>query len=233
MYDTIELQIELIKQEEQDKAKSEIKILAEQINPHFIYNTLECIHLEILSKNTEASASMIESLGNFLRVALNYGNAIISIEQELKHTTEYINIMNHRSNQRISFRYTIDEHLKDYEIVKLILQPLVENCIKHGFANDIKNGIILSPYIEINISLQQSNRISIEVLDNGRGIDIDKANDSLYQLSTEEKKYHVGLNNIYNRLRLYYGNSTSITFCTTPYYKNSVIINIPYMDVNN
>lgn len=144
-----------------------------------------------------------------------------------------IHIMNHRSNQRIAFRYTIDERLKNYQIVKLILQPLVENCIKHGFANDITSGIILSPYIEININLQPNNRVLIEVLDNGRGIDIDKANISLYQLSTVEKSNHVGLNNVYKRLHLYYGNSTNIKFYTTPYYKNSIVIDIPYMNANN
>lgn len=230
MYDTIQLQIDVIKQEEQEKAKAEIKILAEQINPHFIYNTLDCIHWEILSENTEASASMIESLGEFLRIALNYGRTIISIQQELKHTTEYINIMNHRSNQRIAFRYNIDERLNNFQIVKLILQPLAENCIKHGFANDIINGIILSPYIEINISLQNDNRVFIEVADNGRGIDIDKATNSLYHLSSEDKNHHVGLNNIYKRLRLYYGNSTNIKFSTTPYYRNSILIDIPYIN---
>ena len=143
--------------------------------------------LEILSGNTEASAAMIESLGQVIRVALNYGNALIPIQQELKHTEEYITIMNHRSNQRIAFRYTIDEGSKYYQTVKLILQPLAENCIKHGFANDISNNIILSPYIEINIRLKENNRVFIEVSDNGRGIDIDKANVSLYQLSTGKK----------------------------------------------
>lgn len=233
MYDTIQLQIDLIKQEEQDKAKSEIKILTEQINPHFIYNTLECIHLEILSENTEASAAMIESLGEFLRVALNYGNSMIPIEQELKHTTEYINIMNLRSNQRIAFSYKLDDCLKYHKIVKLILQPLAENSFKHGFANDIKSGIILSPYIEININLKENNRIFIEVSDNGRGIDIDKANTALYQISTDDKSHHVGLHNVYKRLRLYYDNSVNINFYTTPYYRNSVIIDIPYIEADN
>lgn len=230
MYDTIQQQIELIKQEEHEKAAAEIKILAEQINPHFIYNTLECIHLEILSENTKSSAAMIESLGQFLRVALNYGKPVISIQQELKHVTEYINIMNHRSNQRVTFQFKLDDRLKNFHIVKLILQPLVENCIKHGFANDVASGIIISPSIEVNISLKNNNRVSIEVSDNGRGIDIDKANDALYHLSTEDKNHHMGLNNIFNRLRLYYGNSTNMTFNTTPYYRNSVIIDIPYMD---
>ena len=233
MYDTIQFQIEQIKQEEQDKSKSEIKILTEQINPHFIYNTLECIHLEILSNNTVSSAAMIESLGEFLRISLNYGHDIIPIKRELKHITEYINIMNHRSNQKIAFRYTIDERLNNYQVVKLILQPLVENCIKHGFASDIKNNIILSPYIEVNINLKQDNRIHIEVSDNGRGINVDEANDSLYQLSDDIKSNHVGLNNVYKRLRLYYGNSTNIKFYTTPYYKSSVVINIPYININN
>lgn len=229
MYDTIQFQIELIKQEEQEKAAAEIKILTEQINPHFLYNTLECIHWEILSENTKESAAMIESLGEFLRISLNYGQTIIPIQQELKHLTEYINIMNHRYKQSIALHYTLDECLNNFQIVKLILQPLAENSIKHGFANDINAGIILSPYIAINISLQNNNRVLIEVTDNGRGIDIQKANNSLYQLSPKDGHHHVGLNNIFKRLRLYYGNSTTIKFYTTPYYKNSIVIDIPYI----
>jgi Predicted signal transduction protein with a C-terminal ATPase domain len=225
MYDTIQQQIEVITQDEQEKAKAEIKVLAEQINPHFIYNTLDCIRWEILGENIESSAAMVESLGEFLRIALNYGSAVIPIKQELKHTTEYMNIINHRSNQQIAFRYNLDEHLEDFQVVKLILQPLVENSIKHGFGTDISDGIILSPFIEINISLKDD-RVIFEVIDNGRGIDINRANTSLYQLDT--KVNQVGLNNIYNRLRLYYGNSISITFNTTPYYRSSVIVDIPY-----
>jgi len=235
MYDTIQLQIDVIKQEEQEKSQAEIKILAEQINPHFIYNTLECIHWEVLTKNIETSAGMIESLGNFLRISLNYGHNIISIQQELKHTSEYINIMNHRKNQLVDFRYNLDERLEKFNIVKLILQPLAENCIKHGFANDITNGIIFSPYIEINVNLINENRVVIEVSDNGRGFDIDKANECLYKFSTDpDKKINtVGLNNIYKRLRFYYGNSVKIEFMSSPYYKNSVTIDIPYINLDN
>lgn len=228
MYDTIELQMEVIKQEEQDKAKVEVKLLEDQINPHFIYNTLDCIHWEILSQNIESSAAMVESLGEFLRISLNYGRTIISIQQEITHATEYINLINHRSNHRIAFRYTLDERLANYQIVKLILQPLVENCIKHGFGNEIVNGTILSPYIEINISLQNEARVFIEVSDNGRGIDIDKATEAMYQLSVDKETVHVGLNNVYKRLRLYYSNDTNIIFNTTPYFKNTVTLDIPY-----
>lgn len=234
MYDTIQLQIEIIKQEEQEKSQAEFKILTEQINPHFIYNTLECIHWEILSNNTETSAEMVESLGHFLRTSLNYGHNIITIPQELNHTSEYINIMNHRKNHKIDFRYSVDSRLENFNIVKLILQPLAENSIKHGFANDISSGIIFSPYIEITISLKNEERVIIEVSDNGRGIDMDKARESLYQLAIDPNKkiMSVGLNNVYNRLRFYYGNSVTIEFSSTPYYKNSVIIDMPYTNLN-
>lgn len=228
MYDTIQLQMELIKQEEQDKANSEIKLLTEQINPHFIYNTLDCIRWEILGQNTKSSAAMVESLGQLLRISLNYGNSLIPIHQELQHVTEYINIINLRSNKRITYRQSIDPQLTNHRITKLILQPLVENSILHGFGDEPAGIAVLSPVIEINIRLNDENRLLLKVTDNGKGIDIDRANQALYQLDLQSSKATVGLHNVYRRLRLYYGNSVNIYFLTTPYYENSVIVDLPY-----
>lgn len=226
MYDTIQQQILIIKEDAEAKAEAEISLLSNQIKPHFLYNTLECIHFEILSNHTSEAASMVESLGQFLRTGLNYGNNLISINLEIIHAEQYINLMNHMSNQKIDFRSHIVPELKDYSILKLILQPLIENCIKHGFH---QNGIrlnIFNPFIEVNIVLEQ-NMVKITVTDNGIGIDIEKAKTSLYQIP-ELNSSHIGLNNIYRRLRTYYGELVCISFFSIPMCQNSVIIVLPY-----
>lgn len=226
MYDTIQQQILIIKEDAEAKAAAEINLLSNQIKPHFLYNTLECIHFEILSNHTEQAASMIESLGQFLRIGLNYGNNLISINLEITHAEQYINLMNHMSNQKIDFRTHIAPELKDYSILKLILQPLIENCIKHGF---YQNGIqqnIFNPFIEVTIALAE-NMVNISVTDNGIGIDIEKAKASLYQIP-EINSSHIGLNNIYRRLRTYYGEEVCISFLSIPFCQNSVFINLPY-----
>lgn len=226
MYDTIQQQIIIIKEDAEAKALAEINLLSNQIRPHFLYNTLECIHFEILSNHTAEAASMVESLGQFLRIGLNYGNHLISIQSELTHAEQYIKLMNHMSNQNIDFRSYITPELKDYSITKLILQPLIENCIKHGFHQDERLLQIFNPFIEVRIELVES-RVKIMVTDNGNGIDIEKAKASLYHIP-EKDSSHIGLNNIYRRLRTYYGEEVFISFFSIPMCQNSVIIEMPY-----
>jgi two-component system sensor histidine kinase YesM len=223
MYDTISMQMEKIKKEEEEKFTLEMAMLSEQINPHFLYNTLECIHLEILSGNLEPSARMIESLGKFLRIGLNHGVQLIPIYTEIQHAQEYMNILNYRSNDKIAFTYTLDDTLKDQLIPKLILQPLIENSIKHGFSNQISNYMVLSPAIHIDISIQDE-VICFIISDNGQGIDIEKAQKALYNTKNAKK---MGLYNVYKRLCTYYNLDIAFDFLTTPYFKNSVIIKIP------
>jgi two-component system sensor histidine kinase YesM len=227
MSTVIQQQIETIKHDEQEKAQAEINILTQQINPHFLYNTLECIHWEILAKNLESSADMVESLGDFLRLGLNHGDNTITLEMESKRTEQYINIMNHRFGQKILFRSHIDSGLNNYPIPKLTLQPLVENCIRHGFQDNMSCQIVANPCITI-IAYRKSKCVLIRIDDNGSGIDIDQANCALTRKKGSEENGHVGLNNVFRRLKTYYGDNVEITFESTPFYKNSVILNIPY-----
>lgn len=229
MYDTILAQIEQIKADEKQKLQDELTILTEQLNPHFLYNTLDCIRWEILSGNTDASATMVETLATFLRIELNNQNTLISIENEIRHVQAYLEIMNYRSNDIIELNYQVDESLKDYKILRLILQPLIENSIKHGFTNYNLDPNIFSCQISINITSLES-MIQIEVNDNGKGIDIDNANAALYGLSDGTNKKHIGLRNVYQRLNAYYGDSIKIGFISIPYIKNSVIISLPKVE---
>lgn len=226
MYSTITQQFQSLKQSERAKYRSEIQLLSEQINPHFLYNTLECINMEVLSGHKETAAAMINSLGDFLRIGLSYGNEVIPVTKELTHVTAYIDIMNHRCSRKIDLQCTIQPELKDLSVLKSILQPLAENSIRHGFdLSDSYCAAILMPEIIINIYRDEADLI-LEVIDNGCGIDEEKANAALYHQTVDSgQKQHVGLSNIYQRLRTYYG-EVSITFETIPYYKNTVRITI-------
>lgn len=227
MYTTIQQQFQRIKQSERAKYRSEIQLLSEQINPHFLYNTLECINMEILGGHKETASSMITSLGDFLRIGLSYGNEVIPITKEFTHVKAYIDIMNQRFNRKIDFKCTIDPELENLYVLKSILQPLVENSIRHGFDVDVScYENILMPAIEIGVH-REEDQIILEVSDNGRGIDIEKANSALHPEHPESgRKQHVGLNNIYQRLSAYYG-TVAITFESIPYFKNTVRLTIP------
>ncbi|OYO88502.1 hypothetical protein CG709_13835, partial [Lachnotalea glycerini] len=171
MYLTIQAQIGKIKREEEERTKAEINILSEQINPHFLYNTLDCINWEILSGEKEMASNMIGSLSDFLRIGLSHGAQTITFKEEIAHAENYLYIMNQRSELNIKFICCIDKQLEQYRIVKLILQPLVENAIKHGFTNVDFTAMGIVPTIELNIK-QEVNHIKILVCDNGAGIDI-------------------------------------------------------------
>lgn len=226
MYDTIQLQLIQIKEEERKKARAEIQMMSEQINPHFLYNTLECIHFQVLNGHEQTAGGMLESLGRYLRTTLNVGKTFVSIEKEVEHVTLYMEIMNRHSASGIQFRADVDPSLKDLMIMKVLLQPLAENCIKHGFEGMINGFEPVPPQITISIVPAENNRIRIEVSDNGKGIDIKKAS-ALMRAESPESKNHFGLHNIYKRLHTCYGDAAEISFTSIPYLKNSTIIEIP------
>ncbi|WP_349669818.1 ATP-binding protein, partial [Lacrimispora sp.] len=116
--------------------------------------------------------------------------------------------------------------LKDCQIMKILLQPLAENCIRHGFDGFVSGLEPVPPRIDILISSADDNKIRIEVTDNGRGIDVEVANACITENSSESQK-HFGLSNIQKRLKACYGDSFLITFQSIPYLKNSVIIELP------
>ena len=227
MYDTIQKQIGQIRENEREKYRSEIQLLSSQINPHFLYNTLECINMEIISDHKQIASAMITSLGEFMRIGLNYGDELIPLSRELIHVKSYIDIMNYRFSQKITFTSTIQPELADCLILKTILQPLAENSIRHGFLLD-ESGCFPVPMPELSVNaFEQNGILTIEVIDNGKGIDIEKANMALSGDKRESGHKHVGLNNVYARLYTYYG-AVSITFETIPCFRNIVRIKISY-----
>ncbi len=226
MYGTIQKQLAQIKEEEQKKAEAEIQMLSEQINPHFLYNTLECIHFQVLNRHTKNAAAMLESLGKYLRITLSLGDAFIPIEKELEHATSYLDIINRHSPDGITCQCQVSPDLLSLKVPKVILQPLIENSIRHGFEQNGNFSQPIPPKITITISSQEEKFLQIQVSDNGQGIDLAKASACLTASCSDGKK-HFGLNNIYKRLTACFGDQASVAFESIPYLKNSVIIRIP------
>lgn len=229
MYGTIQKQLIQIQKEEQKKARAEIQMMSEQINPHFLYNTLECIHFQILNGHTSSAGGMLESLGRYLRITLSVGESFIPIKKEVEHVTLYMDIMNRHSANGIYFKCQVDSALMEHMIMKVLLQPLVENCIKHGF-QDIENSLVaVSPQITVSIYSVDNSFIIIEVSDNGKGINLETANACL-ESATVAGQRHFGLNNLSRRLKIYYGERAFISISSIPYLKNSITIKIPMMN---
>lgn len=226
MYQTIQQQIEQIKQERRAKYNAEIRLFSEQINPHFLYNTLEYINMEVYSNHHKNASMMIQNLADFMRIGLNFGGELISISKELAYVQAYVNIMNYRFSHKICFTSDIPKELLSYEILKIILQPLVENSIRHGFGLDNSSSYLDVPSIKIEV-YRDDPWLYLRVIDNGSGIDIERATQILHTGTDGQK--HVGLNNVYQRLVFFYGETVKITFSSIPYYENIVQIRIPFI----
>lgn len=199
----------------------ELKTLQEQINPHFLYNTLDTINwLAQRGNNTEVEKA-ISSLAEFYRLSLSDGNDEIPIRDELKRISSYVEIQNIRFSGKIHLVIDIDEEIGNYLILKLMLQPFVENSILHGIMNKPgKEGfIIIEAIIEdenITITIQDNGvGISEEVLNKLNADDEDSFNDSY------------GIKNVKRRIKLNYGEKCSITFSSQPGVGTTAKIIIP------
>ncbi len=225
MNSTINAQNQQIKEEEAVKYRTELKLLTEQINPHFLYNTLEEIQSEVFRNNNDIAASMIQYLADYLRISLSGGADIISISNELRHINAYINIMNQRFGQTILLVHKVDPALADVKILKTILQPLVENSIRHGFGIDSFGIPASAPMIQISFTSPAPGSLAIDIIDNGSGFDAVKVRQLMVSEPSAQAQRHVGVNNVYHRLITYYGKENiEVSMESIPYYQNRIHI---------
>ncbi|WP_338533655.1 sensor histidine kinase [Paenibacillus peoriae] len=216
--DTInEVYVGRIKQRE-----AEIKALEAQINPHFLYNTLDSIHwLALKQKNYDVS-EQIEALAELFRHVLNKGEPFITIRQEVSFLENYMLIQKQKYGQRIKLRIDVDHALMDYKMPKLVLQPLVENAIVHGLEQVIDGGII-----EVSIARVEQG-IRLIVNDNGLGTDQTKIHQMMTQ--EEELKNVFALKNIDDRIKISYGQGYGLCFTSKYGIGTKVEVNIPLIE---
>ena len=201
-YEQIEALMKEIIQQQTERRKSELDALQSQINPHFLYNTLESITWMIEAQRNKEAVVMISELAKLLRVSLSRGKTIISIGDELQHSRSYMNIQRVRYKERFKVEFLIDEEIKNYCIVKLVIQPLLENAIYYGVGNmdEDDDGQILIR------GEKKGEDIYISIEDNGMGMPEDIRSNILTDNSKVPKHGSgVGVINVHSRISLMYG----------------------------
>ncbi len=188
---------------------SELKALQAQINPHFLYNTLDSINWMAKKYKANDISLLATSLGNFFRRSLNHGRDFTTIKNELEQIKSYVYIQKVRFKDTFDLYISVDDDILTYSIVKLTLQPLVENCIIHGFEDIDYKGII-----EIT-GYRKENKIILQVIDNGCGTDTEKLNKQVQrEFNPQEPIEKYGLHNVNQRIKLYFNQTCGLYFET-------------------
>lgn len=186
------------------KTNAEIRSLEAQINPHFLYNTLDAINWVAVEKEEYHISKMLVNLATILRYSIHKSNGIVMIREELDYLKRYIFLQHERFSYSFTYEIDMDESLADRKIHKLILQPLIENSIVHGFP-----GTTGQDEIRILIQKLADDYIQIQVVDNGKGMEdqvLQELNNYDYRNDTIETS--IGIRNVITRLKLYYGSNS-------------------------
>lgn len=212
-------------QEQREKRKSELKVLQAQINPHFLYNTLDSIIWMAESGKNQEVVQMTSSLAKLLRQSISNEDEIVTVEREIEYTKNYLSIQKLRYRDQLEYFIDVDQEVLHQRIVKLVIQPLVENAIYHGIKYLEGKGMII-----IQGSLQDG-RVMLTVQDNGIGMDEGTLRQILVKrensVNRRKKTSNVGVYNVHNRLQLYYGKEFGLSYESTPGVGTSVRITIP------
>ncbi|MCH4193328.1 MAG: sensor histidine kinase [Butyrivibrio sp.] len=208
--------------EQEEKRKSELDALQSQINPHFLYNTLDSIVWMIEGERYDDAVFMVTQLASLFRVSLSKGKTIISIEDELRHAENYMNIQKIRYKNAFSVNFDIEPQIRTYCTVKLIVQPILENAIYYGVKDMDEDGEIF-----VHGFLKDGD-IYISVKDNGFGMPQEEVN----LLLKDNQRAHkhgsgVGLINVHNRIQLRFGVEYGLSIQSEPDEGTQVIIHLP------
>lgn len=217
--------IDKIYKAELEQKKCEMLALQSQINPHFLYNTLESIRMKAICNGDKEVGKMLYTLSFLFRKQLKEKN-IISIENELDYCRKYIEIFKFRYYDSFQFFIKCDEEVKQMQIIKFALQPLVENYFIHGIRLEDEDNIL-----KIIVSKKEDD-IIIKIIDNGRGIDDVKLR--LLNENIKNRKYEgdsIGIINVHERIVLEYGKAYGVSLFKTEDKENIVIVKIPYKGV--
>ena len=226
MTDHISALIEKQIENERSLHQAELELLQAQINPHFLYNTLDSIAILAESDREEDVIDMITSLSTFFRNSLSEGEDIHTLRAEMAQAVSYLEIQQIRYSDILSYSMNIDEDVQDCLIPKLILQPLIENALYHGIKNRRGRGLITIT------GGRENNKILLRVRDNGIGMDserLEQLQNGIYQ----QKQGSFGLWNVHQRIRLYCGAPYGLSFESTPGEGTTVTVTLPGNGVNS
>lgn len=197
------------------KIESDLKALQSQINPHFLYNTLDMISWMAQKDETDNIRNVVQAMSQFYRLTLSKGHDIVTVGDEIKMCDAYMEIQKRRYRGKILYEVEVDEEINRYLIPKITLQPFLENAIVHGIneKDDARGIVMLNGWIE-------DGRITLSVTDDGTGM---RKEDK----SRPHAGSHYGMGNIAQRLELFYGEKIPIQVESSPGIGTCIVINIP------
>lgn len=202
--------IEDNKKEQQALQKAELKALQAQINPHFLYNTLDAIVWMTETNNNDKVVEITKAFSSFFRIALSKGNEWITVAEEIEHNRSYLIIQGMRYSDILTYQIHVDDSILNYRILKLILQPLVENALYHGIKNKRTPGLI-----RVSAKRIDGNKLCLDVIDNGNGMTKERLREVIAYVNDDslssKKSEGYGLRNVNQRIKLYYGRHYGLT----------------------
>lgn len=213
--------------EQDNLKKAEFRTLQAQINPHFLYNTLDTIIWMAEAKKNDQVIDIVRALSSFFRISLSKGKDWITIHEEIERTRSYLTIQKMRYRDILDYRIEIDADVLNSTILKLILQPLVENAIYHGIKNKRSGGTVI-----VRAYRKEQDKVFLEVEDDGIGFTRyrlakiqDKINDDSDEINLEERGF--GLENVNKRIKLYYGKEYGLSIISEYQAGTQVTLVIP------
>ena len=217
---------DIIEQEAQ-KRRSELDVLQSQINPHFLYNTLDSVGWMTENGRTDEAILMVTSLARFFRISLSRGSNIIPIADELEHARHYLTIQKMRYKNKFSAVIAAEDGVEGLYTIKLIVQPILENAIYHGMAYADGDG-------EITVRARRDGEdVVIEVADNGPGMPeetVERLLDQSYAAAPGTKGSGIGLRNVHQRIRLTFGEEYGLAIHSEPDAGTTVCIRLPVLE---
>ena len=213
--------------EQNAQRKSELKALQNQINPHFLYNTLDSILWLVENRKNDEASEMVVALARLFRIGISADTETIPVRDEIEHVRNYLLIQNIRYAGAFDYEFDVDEAALDALTMKLILQPVVENCIYHGLKNNIVEGNIkISVYIE-------GESLILRVSDNGYGMRQETIDELYRSFEDGAVSNSVGLKNIYQRVMIYYGGNAGMTIESELDEGTTITIREPVVAIDN
>lgn len=217
-----------VREDEQKMRKADLRLLQEQINPHFLYNTLDNIVWLIEGNEPDEAVEMVITLSEFFRLVLSKGKEFITIRQEEQHISSYLQIQGKRYHDILDYHIYIDPEIYEYQIPKLTLQPLVENALYHGIKYKRSRGMI-----EIT-GTKEGENLYLTVADDGVGMDEDELKKLEKEISRpcKETESGFGLANVNERIRMYFGSEYGMKIWSEKGSGTRITIEIPAITDN-
>ena len=223
MMDEIEVLMEQVKLEQHQLEQIRFNALQSQIQPHFLYNTLECIHWQAMAEGNKEISTMVKALAKYYRICLSKGHDVITIREEVEHIRNYMIIQNMRYDNIIGSEIVVESQVEESLIPKLTLQPLVENSIYHGMK--VKEGKTGTLYLT---AYKEGDEVVIKVSDTGTGMSQEQIDEMNEQLSRYEDSFGYGVRNVNKRIELLFGEGYGLHYQKNDSGGVTVVIHLPY-----